>query len=653
MPHPIPTHPPFLVRSATLQDLNVLLSIEQASFSTDLISRASFRRFIRRGSARLLVADAGRHAIAGYVLLLTRKGSRRARIHSLATHPEWRGKGIGALLLGAALSTAREWHMNEVWLEVREENEAALKLYANNGFETVAHRARFYADDAAAIVMQKNLSDSEGGLLPARFRMPLILVDDPSDVPGNPVSGRVVTVSDYLKLSYAAKGRIVVNLARSYEPLTKGYYASLLAAARGEKGYPGAFNLLDINWKRMHARALQEVDPMLDTLDDPWSVPSEVIFHFGTCCEASLAEIGTLLFDRFRCPILRVRLSQGPSRRIEDIEAVAIHRLPQEEQGPFMSALESFLRQRRPVSESIPRAAHSIAMLVDSEEEHPPSNEGALTAFRRVALELGARVKPITRHDLARLAQFDALLIRTTTALDHYTYRFARKAAEEGLPVIDAPDTILKCTNKIFLYELLRTHGIPTPETLIFDRKSLKSVAQQASWPSVLKVPDSCYSLGVFRVDGPEELVARSKPLFDASDLLLLQAWTPTRYDWRIGVLDGQPLYACRYFMAGEHWQIADHAAEGGVEYGDTETVPIASVPDDVLEVAVLAARAVGDGLLGVDCKDTARGPLVIEVNDNPNLDHGIEDAILGDELYRRILGFLISRIGTASGISM
>lgn len=653
MSHPIPAHPPFLVRSATLQDLNTLLSIERTSFSTDLISRASFRRFIRRGTARLLVADAGLEAIAGYVLLLTRKGSRRARIHSLAADPEWRGKGVGAFLLGAALSTAREWHMNEVWLEVREENAPARKLYANNGFTIVSRRVGFYADGAAAIVMRKNLTESERGLLPARYRMPVILVDDPSDLPKSPVSGRVVTVSDYLKLSYAAKGRIVVNLARSYEPLTRGYYASLLAAARGERGYPGAFNLLDINWRRIHVRALQEVDPMLGALDNPTTLPGDVIFYFGTCSEPSLAEIGTLLFDRFRCPILRVRLNLGTAPSIEDIEAVAIHRLPSSEGEAFMKALESFLRQRRPVSEGIPRAAHSIAMLVDREEEHPPSNEGALAAFRRVALELGARVTPITRHDLARLAQFDALLIRTTTALDHYTYRFARKAAEEGLPVIDAPDTILKCTNKIFLYELLRTHGIPTPETLVFDRKSLKSVAQQASWPSVLKVPDSCYSLGVFRVDGPEELSAKSKPLFDASDLLLLQAWTPTRYDWRIGILDGQPLYACRYFMAGEHWQIADHAAEGGVQYGDTETVPISSVPEDVLEVAVLAARAVGDGLLGVDCKDTARGPLVIEVNDNPNLDSGIEDAILGDELYRRILGFLISRIGTASRISM
>ncbi|MGA0256154.1 MAG: GNAT family N-acetyltransferase [Rhodothermales bacterium] len=649
----LPAQSPFLIRTATRQDVDILLSIEARSFLTDRISRASFRRFIRRGKARLLVADAGEGAIAGYVLLLTRKGSRRARIHSLAAHPEWRGKGVGTLLLSTALATAREWHMNEVWLEVRQGNHAAAKLYSSHGFEDMGRKTDFYADGATAILMRKRLHEPEHGRSPSRFRVPLILVDDPNDLPALPTTGRVITIPEYLRLSHAAKGRIVVNLARSYEPLSRGYYASLLAAARGERGYPGAFNLLDINWKRIHARALQEVDPMLETLEDPAHIPDEIIFHFGTSPVASLADVASLLFDRFRCPILKVRIGHERPLHIEDIEALAVHRLPPHEHGAFMRALEAFLKQRRPVSESLPRAAHSIAMLVDPAEEYPPSNAEAVAAFRRVALDLGARITPITRHDLPRLAQFDALLIRTTTALDHYTYRFARKAAEEGLPVIDAPDTILKCTNKIFLYELLKTHGIPTPETVVFDRRSLKEVGLRASWPSVLKVPDSCYSLGVFRVDDADELVARSKPLFDASDLLLLQAWTPTRYDWRIGVLDGQPLYACRYYMAGEHWQIADHTAEGGVEYGDTETVPIDSVPPDVLEVAVDAARAVGDGLLGVDCKETPRGPLVIEINDNPNLDHGVEDAVLGDELYRRILASLISRMATMPRIAM
>ena len=62
------------------------------------------------------------------------------------------------------------------------------------------------------------------------------------------------------------------------------------------------------------------------------------------------------------------------------------------------------------------------------------------------------------------------------------------------------------------------------------------------------------------------------------------------------------------------------------------------------------AAGLIGDGLYGVDLKQTDRGPVVIEINDNPNLEVGIEDAVLKDELYRRVLGDLVRRIELRRG---
>jgi hypothetical protein len=64
-----------------------------------------------------------------------------------------------------------------------------------------------------------------------------------------------------------------------------------------------------------------------------------------------------------------------------------------------------------------------------------------------------------------------------------------------------------------------------------------------------------------------------------------------------------------------------------------------------VVEAAVKAARLIGDGLYGVDLKETERGPLVIEINDNPSIDLGVEDAVLKDELYRIILAEFIRRL--------
>ena len=57
------------------------------------------------------------------------------------------------------------------------------------------------------------------------------------------------------------------------------------------------------------------------------------------------------------------------------------------------------------------------------------------------------------------------------------------------------------------------------------------------------------------------------------------------------------------------------------------------------------AARAIGNGLYGVDVKQTADAIAVIEVNDNPNLDHGVEDLVGKDEIWTRLLQWFIKRI--------
>ena len=126
---------------------------------------------------------------------------------------------------------------------------------------------------------------------------------------------------------------------------------------------------------------------------------------------------------------------------------------------------------------------------------------------------------------------------------------------------------------------------------------------------------------------------------------MLAQEFLYTEYDWRIGVLDGKPLYACQYMMAGKHWQIVQHSADGRYKEGDSRTLSVEQAPQDVVRIAVRAAKLVGDGLYGVDIKPTASGPKVIEINDNPSIDAGIEDAVLGAGLYQRIMDEFVRRL--------
>lgn len=119
----------------------------------------------------------------------------------------------------------------------------------------------------------------------------------------------------------------------------------------------------------------------------------------------------------------------------------------------------------------------------------------------------------------------------------------------------------------------------------------------------------------------------------------------PTDFDWRIGIIDQKPLYACKYYMAKKHWQIIKRDAVGKRSYGNEETIPVELVPKHVIKTALKIANLIGNGLYGVDLKQIDNQCYVIEVNDNPSIDSGIEDSLMKDELYTRIMQVFLKRM--------
>jgi glutathione synthase/RimK-type ligase-like ATP-grasp enzyme len=73
--------------------------------------------------------------------------------------------------------------------------------------------------------------------------------------------------------------------------------------------------------------------------------------------------------------------------------------------------------------------------------------------------------------------------------------------------------------------------------------------------------------------------------------------------------------------------------------------MPTFEVPKPVLQAAIKAAKAVGDGLYGVDIKQVGNAVYVIEVNDNPSIDAGVEDKYLGKALYELIMQEFANRL--------
>ena len=160
-----------------------------------------------------------------------------------------------------------------------------------------------------------------------------------------------------------------------------------------------------------------------------------------------------------------------------------------------------------------------------------------------------------------------------------------------------------------------------------------------------MKIPVGSFSRGVFKVSNAAELQQVTRKLLKESDLILAQEFLYTEFDWRVGILGGEPLFVCQYYMSKQHWQIVNHAVHGRPQMGMAKTFAVSEAPRKVVKIALKAANLIGDGLYGVDIKEHPRGLFVIEVNDNPNIDAGVEDLVLKDQLYLRVIDELARRL--------
>ncbi|TVO78397.1 RimK family protein [Sedimenticola selenatireducens] len=478
----------------------------------------------------------------------------------------------------------------------------------------------------------------------------LLLVEKASHWKGHVNGYPVVTAAEYLKdpIWQQKRGLRIVNLCRSQKYLGEGYYCSLLAEARGHKVIPSVRTLRDLSRKSLYSLETEDLDKQVQRIlgrrhKGVETTSFSVTMMFGNSPLKDFQPLARELFELFRAPLMRIVFEKKADWRITGIKALGIQDLSDDQQDELDDALNGYLSKRWQAPRQKRMGRYDLAILQNPQEAMPPSDPKALKKFVRAAKKYGLDAELISPKDYGRLSEFDALFIRETTAIDHHTYRFARKAASEGLVVIDDPDSILRCTNKIYLEELLKLHRVSTPETVIVRSGGLDELEEKIAYPIVLKVPDGSFSLGVYKVENRQQLEQVSRKMFKDSDLLLGQAYTYTPFDWRVGIINRKPLYVCQYFMSKDHWQIYDHSSVD--KEGDFRTFAIADAPKKVVDTALKAANLIGNGLYGVDLKETENGIVVIEVNDNPSIDSGVEDQVLGDALYEQIMEEFLVRI--------
>tara|TARA_R110002126_G_scaffold16136_1_gene64956 strand:- start:153 stop:1289 length:1137 start_codon:yes stop_codon:yes gene_type:complete len=148
--------PDIAIRPAALSDVTALQTIEHRCFDSDRLSVRSFRRFITEKRSDLMVLHVGSE-LAGYFLLIYRRGTSLARLYSIAVDPAFRQQGLAEKLMNEAQRQAASRLCALLRLEVRKDNLAAITLYQKLQYHEFAIKHDFYEDHSDAICMQKQV----------------------------------------------------------------------------------------------------------------------------------------------------------------------------------------------------------------------------------------------------------------------------------------------------------------------------------------------------------------------------------------------------------------------------------------------------------------------------------------------------------------
>ncbi|MGE3191132.1 MAG: RimK family protein, partial [Vicinamibacterales bacterium] len=349
----------------------------------------------------------------------------------------------------------------------------------------------------------------------------LIVVENPKLWPFQIPGAEIVAGREYLTdPRFVDLKRVrVFNLCRTYSYQSVGYYVSLLAAARGHKPMPSVTTLQDLRQSPIVRIVSEDLEASLQrALARIRADRFTLSIYFGHNLAGRYDRIAQALFNYFPAPLLRAEFVKVDQWRLQSLRPIASSDIPEAHREFVIRQATRFFERPRLRDPKPPR--YEMAILFNPEEVDSPSDEKAIRRFARAGEKLGLRTTVIGKEDLGRIAEFDGLFIRETTSVNHHTYRFASRAEAEGLVVIDDPESIVRCSNKVYQAELFQRHGIPCPPTMVVHKDNTAQVVPTLGLPVVLKRPDSAFSAGVVKAADEAALARCLAEFFETSELV-------------------------------------------------------------------------------------------------------------------------------------
>ncbi|MBU4487315.1 MAG: GNAT family N-acetyltransferase, partial [Candidatus Delongbacteria bacterium] len=617
-------------RPAEVEDLQFLDTVEKLSFPPNRQNNSkSLRLSVISTFQEVWVAESKEKnkivQIADAVLYPHRK---TLRVYSIAVMPEYRNKGVGHKFIEKIKERAKSKGCLSISLEADADNQALVKWYIDHGFVIKEELKDYYGQNEDAVRMSIGLEkggayiQNEGHGSGMRN---FIVVDNPAKWSLDIDTAEVISAKDYItepRFNNINNARIF-NICNSYRYQSLGYYVSLLASARDHRAMPNVTTIRDFTDVSIIRNIALDIDGLIqESLKNIKDTYFSLTICFGHTIEKGFIKLAKEIYQLFESPLLKVSFAKSKDWSVRKIVPLSLDSLKSFDQTSVEKFAKEYFSQKRFNKQRMKNYPYDLAILTDPNEKYPPSDKKALAEFKKAAEEVGFYTEFITKKDYDRLPEFDALFIRETTNVNDHTYLFSRRAYSEGLVVIDDPWSILRCSNKMFLYERMNRGRVLTPKTWMLTKGiALSKLMHNIVFPLVLKQPDGSFSKGMYKVNDLDEMKEKLDLMYKTSDLIIAQEFLKSDFDWRIGVLDGSPLFASKYYMAKGHWQIYNWANEGFEELhtGDFETLPINQVPSNLISAAVKACSLIGDGLYGVDLKEVNGKVYLIEINDNPN----------------------------------
>jgi glutathione synthase/RimK-type ligase-like ATP-grasp enzyme len=294
----------------------------------------------------------------------------------------------------------------------------------------------------------------------------------------------------------------------------------------------------------------------------------------------------------------------------------------------------------------VKRPLASIACFVEKYNFTDPKEAMALQNFKSAAEKLGHEFSFLFRENLSEIPKYGAIFIRATTDPLYTAYIVSKTAWELGLKVVDDPKSIQICGNKIHQYALFKKYGIPHIPTIFLKKdelhhKRITEIFEIFGRPVVVKAPYTSFSKYVEKVACETSFREVARRFFRKSDVLAVQKFMPTSFDWRVGVLNGEVLYVCKYMVPKGRWKHGvKRRGKPSFVWGRTVSLKRENAPAKLKETALKACAVVGRGLYGVDIKEINGDYVVVEVNDNPSIYANHED-LRDRDVYSKIIAYL------------